>query len=163
MHAQVSTARRGHTVSSYEDFNLRAFVAKVAADNPRAGPNELRKVVSDTMVDEMEANPAAARAVASHWASNEVSAYLKVESAPRRVSQREAAPAENRERIERIKGQIALLTLVMPNGKPMSECTGNEMAEFGAGYARIAREVGTYKKVGEVLDEKQVRALVLPL
>jgi hypothetical protein len=42
----------------------------------------------------------------------------------------------------------------------MRYCTGSEMEKFGAGYRAISRKVGKTKRVGEVLDEKGVQALM---
>jgi len=125
--------RRGHTQTSYDSYNLRAFVAKIIVAHHRAGLDELYKlvtelykIVTEAMIDEMEREPSAAR----------------------------------RETVERIKAQILLLALTMPNGKPMSDCTGQEMASFGAAYGRIAAKVGKAKTVGSVLSEEEVRKLV---
>ena len=56
--------------------------------------------------------------------------------------------------------KLMLLFTVMPNGKRMGECTGSDMAKFGKGYERIAERVGPDRKVGDVLDEDGVRALM---
>lgn len=188
-----TTAHLGHTISSYEDYNLRAFVAKVAATNPRAGTDELYRLVRDTMIDEMERNPDAARAVAGHWATNEVNAYLRVEgrakvspteilakaahqalvsaSQPREAriiaqpptpQQREQRQRETRAATDRVKAQVIHLTLTMPNGKPMAQCTGEEMEGFGAAYCRIADQLSPSETVGEHFTEEQVRGLMAP-
>jgi hypothetical protein len=57
------------------------------------------------------------------------------------------------------KGRIILLNLPMPNGKPMRDCLGSEMAGFGPAYAQIAAKVGK-RMVGAVLSETQVRKLM---
>jgi hypothetical protein len=57
--------------------------------------------------------------------------------------------------------EIALLSLVMPNGRTMADCTGTEMGGFGRGFVRLAKKVGE-RKVGEVLSEAEVRELIAP-
>lgn len=81
--------------------------------------------------------------------------------------QQRDAPKQRAERatrrdvvVESIKAQIVILKLVMPNGKPMGECTGAEMAKFGNRYQRVAEKVGKTKIVGDVLSEEQVREIV---
>jgi hypothetical protein len=72
---------------------------------------------------------------------------------------REKRRAAMRKAVEKGVEQIQLLVLKMPNGKPMADCTGTEMASFSAAYAAIANKVGV-RKVGDVLSENQVRALI---
>jgi (p)ppGpp synthase/HD superfamily hydrolase len=81
---------------------------------------------------------------------------------PRAARQEQKAEREEAQRktVEKIKGQILLLALVMPNGKPMRDCTGAEMAKFGDGYKRIAARVSRSKTVGAVLSEDEVRMLI---
>ena len=74
--------------------------------------------------------------------------------------QRAHAKAKQREAIERIKAQIVMLDLTMPNGKAMRDCTGAEMAKFGNRYQKIAERVGKAKLVGAVLDEDAVRKIM---
>jgi hypothetical protein len=40
------------------------------------------------------------------------------------------------------KFEVALLDLIMPNGKPMRYCTGAEMIAFGEGFIRIGKSLG---------------------
>lgn len=79
---------------------------------------------------------------------------------PPSTEMRERHRAERRVSVDRIKAQIALLDLTMPNGKPMRDCTGQEMAMFGNRFQKVADKVGKAKLVGEVLDEDQVREIM---
>jgi hypothetical protein len=65
-----------------------------------------------------------------------------------------------RREADKLKRQIVLLSLMMPNGKPMRDCLGEEMQTFGGGYWRIGMAVGSKQKVGDVLDENGVRRLM---
>jgi hypothetical protein len=60
---------------------------------------------------------------------------------------------------EIIRSRIVMLNLIMPNGKPMRECLGSEMAAFSRAYSQIAKEVGE-RLVGDVLSEERVRQLI---
>ena len=67
------------------------------------------------------------------------------------------------------KVRSALLDLLMPNGKPLRDCTGGECERYGKAdeqrglwLQRVAAKVGPDKHVGEVLDERQLKALMRP-
>jgi hypothetical protein len=52
---------------------------------------------------------------------------------------------------------------MMPNEKLMRDCTGAEMEKFGTRYQRIAQKVGKTGLVGSVLNESQIRQILLPV
>jgi hypothetical protein len=54
---------------------------------------------------------------------------------------------------EEIKARI--LDFVMPNNKPLRDCTGSEVAGFGRGFIKIAEKVGPDQRVGDVLTDKE--------
>jgi hypothetical protein len=61
------------------------------------------------------------------------------------------------------KAKMILLDLMLPNGKPLRECTGADCAKLGpamgAWLSRIAGEVKPRQKVGDILSEESVREL----
>jgi len=64
------------------------------------------------------------------------------------------------------KFQRQLLDTIMPNGKPLRDCTGADCTRFGKTdiqrgqwLLRLGDEVGPRQRVGEALSEKQVSAL----
>ena len=67
--------------------------------------------------------------------------------------------AAHAKRVARIKSNIVLLSMMMPNGKKLRDCSGEECSHFGGWYRRIASDIGPTKLVGDVLSEQQVRAL----
>lgn len=48
------------------------------------------------------------------------------------------------------------LELVMPNGKALRDCTGEQCTKFGGFYARIGKKVGATQLVGRVLTADDV-------
>ena len=70
------------------------------------------------------------------------------------------AIAKHAETVRSIKEQITLLNWEMPNGKRLRNCTGAECVECGGWLAKVGKKVGTTKRVGEVLNEKEVRAIL---
>ncbi len=70
--------------------------------------------------------------------------------------------AQIRQTATKLAGAIRsaiLLETVMPNGKPLAECTGKECAKFGGWLSKIAAKIRPADKVGAVLSEVQVRKL----
>ena len=65
-----------------------------------------------------------------------------------------------RNKADEIMSRILYLDFVMPNGAPMRDCLGAEMASFGRGFQRIAEKVGAAQKVGDALTEQQVADLM---
>jgi hypothetical protein len=55
---------------------------------------------------------------------------------------------------------ICVLDTVLPGGKLLRFATGAEVAELGAGYARIAAKVPVDCLVGEVLCEREAQELM---
>jgi hypothetical protein len=49
--------------------------------------------------------------------------------------------------------------ILTPNGKKLRACTGEECQHFGGWYQRIAEKIGPTQLVGDVLKEKDLRAL----
>lgn len=48
--------------------------------------------------------------------------------------------------------KIILLDMILPNGKPLRDCTGTECAAFGGWFQVVGERVGK-NKVGDVLSE----------
>ena len=49
--------------------------------------------------------------------------------------------------------------MIMPNGKPLRECTGKDCAKAGGWLSKLAKKVKPNQKVGDVLSEAQVKRL----
>jgi hypothetical protein len=50
--------------------------------------------------------------------------------------------------------------MLMPNGEKLRFCRGSEVAQWGAGFARIAEKVRPDCLVGEVLCEAEAQELM---
>jgi hypothetical protein len=85
-------------------------------------------------------------------------------SEPQRAAQG-AQAAEDREAEELVNNlidraaRLILMDLMLPNGKPLRDCTGDECAKAGGWFASIAGQVKPDDIVGKVLSEEQVRTL----
>ena len=54
---------------------------------------------------------------------------------------------------------IALLSMTMPNGKSLSECTGAECIRMGGWLRTVGRHVGNDRTVATVFTEEDLRSL----
>ena len=57
------------------------------------------------------------------------------------------------------KVATALMGLQMPNGKPLSECTGTECISAGGWFEKIGKRVGARGIVGEKLTEDDLQKM----
>ncbi len=73
-------------------------------------------------------------------------------------------PEKQRVMVREVKQTIArnFLTMVMPNGKELRDCTGRDCSRMGGWFTRIAEHVKPSQKVGNALTEEQVQKLMGP-
>jgi Cu/Ag efflux pump CusA len=158
------TSRTGASfVSKRAVMNAREIIVSLVDRNSSASRDELFEFFQE----ELRNRPGFQRSVDWYFFINMYSYATGVRSGDVATKKRHDSDKNSDQQgnvvrgvVENIKGQVMLLTLSMPNGKPMRDCTGQEMASFGAAYKRVADKVGKTKTVGEVLDEDAVRALV---
>ena len=70
--------------------------------------------------------------------------------------------AVTRAEIKKMKAKIVgkLLQVVMPNGKPLAQCTGAECLAFGGWLTRIGEQIEPHEIVGKVLTESALTKLL---
>lgn len=56
--------------------------------------------------------------------------------------------------------KTALLEMVMPNGKPLGECTGADCVQLGGWFAKIGQRIQANQKIKDALSDKQVAKLL---
>jgi hypothetical protein len=144
-------------VAGREKDNPRDLVIDVIRNNPSATRTEqfekFRALLGDSP-DEYQ------RAVDWYFFVNMQSYLTGTRSNTHDPVQRKNVQAASRAVVENIKAQIMMLDLMMPNGKPMRDCTGSDMATFGNRFQKIAERVGKKAKVGDILAEEDVRAIM---
>lgn len=82
-------------------------------------------------------------------------------NATQRPSRSERIRASRDEAIERshdIRQRLQLMSLTMPNGKELRDCTGAELATFGNRFKILAERVGKQRKVSDVLTEDDLQS-----
>lgn len=78
-----------------------------------------------------------------------------------RSARRNEAAAREEGAVKRAKALIGgrLLDFVMPNGKPLRNCTGAECTQAGGFFSKIGKRVGPDSIVGDVLSEIDIAAM----
>lgn len=133
--------------------NPRDLLKRICDQHPKMGMEELMRLFIEQI--QLPHNYEYLEVALEYTFVNNYNALVD-----KRASQRTSA-RELRAQTDTIKGQIVgrLLELVMPNGKTLADCTGAECKRIGGFAAKLAAKVPTHKTVGEVLTEKEVRAL----
>jgi hypothetical protein len=107
-------------------------------------------------------------ALIEEWLSIKYSTALRAAAPPsvNEIKHRAVKRREERQKLsaatESAKALIGarLLELIMPNGKPLSECTGAECVKFGGWYTKIGERVGPRRVVGKVLNADTITAIL---
>ncbi|GEM_PF-5131432 len=161
----LDTGVYGAKVQSWRRSNPRDLLKRLIEENPGADKATIHKTFRDEVRG--EDGEEYLDSVIEYWFSNNY--HSLVDPAPRRerpAAQKTDRVAEIREKVKtriRQEAQIILLDMVLPNGKPLRECTGTECSQLGtkvgAWLTKIAGKVKPSEVVGDVLDEAQVRKL----
>jgi soluble cytochrome b562 len=150
-------AKGASFIATASDHNPRDLVVEVVKANPELGAKEqfeqFRALLQDVGDDYQ-------RKVEWYFFVNMRDYLVNTRARNLDPIERTQRQAEQRDRIESIKAQIVMLDLTMPNGKPMRDCTGAEMAKFGNRFQKLAERVGKAKTVGSVLSEDQVKEIM---
>ncbi len=153
------------------DDTLRQKLLSLIIEHPSAKNDEIR----DLHWRWVEDNPGLCALVHRYWFDNHVR-YLRRDYPSeakrryelssfkkKRYETYESDKSAIRQKIIDAAPKIALLGMIMPNGKPLAECTGKECEDMGpriGGWLmRISVEVGPDKMVGDVLSEDRVKTL----
>lgn len=107
-------------------------------------------------------------AVIDEWQRIKYSTALRAAVPPstkeikERVAQRKLAANREETAVEKAKALIGerMLNLVMPNGKPLRDCTGAECVAFGSYFTKIGQAVGPRRVVGKVLTADDLTRLL---
>lgn len=135
--------------------NARQMLLALADANKGVSKDDLFKLFRA----ELEADTGYQRAVDWYFFVNFYSYEFTNRSGNLRAQSAEARQ-HKQEIVNIIHQQLVLLDLTMPNGKPMKECSGAEMAKFGSRFQKVAERVGKTKTVGSVLSEEQVKTIL---
>lgn len=134
-----------------------ALLISIIRDNPQADrtahQNLLRHLLLSPGYEDF------LDAVIAQWSSINYKTARSVAFPPtaaelkERAVRRKELRAREDAAVKKAKGLIAsrLFDFVMPNGKPLHDCTGGECMEAGGLFAKIGERVGKNNVVGHVL------------
>lgn len=150
----VDTGIYGAKRQSFEENNPRDLLVRVMAENRGASEATLLKRFTEAVRDDADyIGP-----IIGYWFAN------NYRSARRASPQERAASAKVQTRlVETIKRAVLSISLdfVMPNGKPLRDCTGGECARAGGWFAKIAKRVKPNQVVGNVLSDSDLKKIVV--
>lgn len=160
MHAGIYGAK----VQSWRARNPREILARIIEENPKASRGVILMKVSEELLQPHNAEMI--DVVIEYWFSNNYASLLATRStSSENIQQRREKRSESiRSAKQKIsKGidaivKIRLLEMIMPNGKPLKECTFAECAEFGNWATRLSAKGNPHEKIGVILNEEDVRA-----
>lgn len=152
--------------ASYRDSNPRPLLKEIMQRS------KSEKEWRDQFWAEVEDDKDYLRAIVEYWCDNNIRSILmekpeeKVDAYREKIKAGQLTTPTTRQQVktalhEQVQRQvkIALLGLVMPNGKSLRECTGNECKRFGGWYAALAKKVPANATVGSSLSESEVAAV----
>jgi hypothetical protein len=139
---------------------VRDLLADIVAANPTASDKSLL----DKFIGRLREDDDYFLAAGAYAFDNALRALRREQQRPTAAQKAAAASkraqeaAEHARMVSRIKVKV-LLNILTPNGKKLRACTGEECQHFGGWYQRIAEKIGPTQLVGDVLKEKDLRAL----
>ena len=141
--------------------DIREVVEELHRRFPRMGPERLAERLVERLEEDRHLLLNAGRFLVERIITAVETRQRQSRAAPtpaQRTARRAQEVAQVTKLVEKVR-EVAVLDMLMPNGKHMRFCTGEEMAAFGTAYSRIAERVGA-AMVGEVMVEAEVCALL---
>ncbi|SRR5258706_5386058 len=157
--------KTGAKRQSYKASNPRALFDQLKTEHPEWGEGKLFEV----LCEEFEANRDYRYTIYDYWFGNTLDSWLGRKS---KTSEREHSPRRNptpqqrsqykKEReamVEEIKAKFDYLTMMMPNGKMLKDCTGTECINHISPFIRdIGKRVGK-RRVGVTLTNEMIEEI----
>src|SRR5215510_701113 len=139
--------RKGATRISWEHDSARYLLAKIMEELPDGDVDSWTKELLERAAEE--------------GCERSIYLYFTVNHAAALMRGRHPRPSKLSREQMKAKMRTRLLDVLMPNGKPLRDCTGEECKRFGAvqenngrWLQRLGEQVGE-RHVGEVFNEKQ--------
>lgn len=156
-----SAYRQAFAHQSWHRGSIRELMTGLIDEYPRMNDEGLVRLAIERMREDEEWLIAAGEYAAMQTLST---LHRRKEAMPTPALsipvERAHSKAQQQILVEKIKDQIMLLNLEMPNGKRMRYCTREEMAGFNKGYDRLIKKMKPGQMVGQAFDEAQVKALM---
>lgn len=153
----LDTGTYGAKVQSWKRANPRDLLKRLIEEQPRADKETLFKAFRDQVRGDDGED--FLDSIIEYWFANNYHSLTERPSpAPSKAAKR-ARVEEIKATIKARAAKMILLDMVLPNGKPLRDCTGRECAKAGGWFTKIAGQVKSGDIVGKVMSETQVRKL----
>jgi hypothetical protein len=156
--AYVDYGTQGAFRATWRRAQPRLLLERLIRDNPKATEEQIHSLFWEEVEDDGDA----LRACVEYWLDNNYASILRFKpmamgsgAAPAQTTERDRIRQQIKGRIEH-ETRLVLLDLVMPNGKPLGDCTGRECLQFGRWFANLAKRVPPAEIVRNILSETEV-------
>jgi hypothetical protein len=168
----IDTGIRGATGQSWRRANPRDLLKRVIDDHPGADRPALFKLFLEKLKEEEDTDYL--DTIVEYWFANNYHSLVAArttseETRPGRAAsaaERDAWIAATKEKVKEKVTEAATIVLsemIMPNGKQLAACTGQECGQLrsrmGSWLGKIARRVKPEETVGAILNEDGLQAL----
>lgn len=153
----LDTGHTGAKVQTWRRNSPRELLKRLMEEKPTDSKEAILEALQTELKDDVELLDA----VIEYWFTNNYNSLV--------ASLDPIAPVRRNESVKRIadtikskiieEAQILLLDTMMPNGKVLRYCTGQDCSKMGGWLGRIAKKVKPRQNVGSALSEDQVREL----
>ena len=138
--------------------NPRSILKTIIDANPKADAQAIYRLFWAAIEDDKEL----LQDITGYWLDHNLQSLMREAEPPtrRRTKSPVATPSSTKlqDRIEH-EVRIALLDLMMPNGKPLRDCTGNDCQNFNGWTSELSKRVPANNTVGSTLSEAEVYEL----
>jgi len=158
----VDTGITGAKRQSWKHDNPRDALKNIISDNPKAGKEELLEKFTQTVFQKY--NRGLIETIIEYWFANNLNSLLNSNSKLKMEFSRPGQVSKVKEQIrERIKiaAGVVLLDMIMPNNKPLRECTGAECTATGGWLLVLAKRMPPSAFVGKIFSEEDVRKMLV--
>jgi hypothetical protein len=152
--------------ATWRKGNPRSLLRTIMDNNPTADEARIHQLFWQEIEDDKDL----LRACVEYWLDNNyrsLTSEIRPSSPRPRTSAASSRPPaadikiikdQVKKRVE-LEARTVLLDWLMPNEKPLRECTGADCASMGGWLAQLAKKVPVKKTVGAILSEKEVAAI----
>jgi hypothetical protein len=158
---------RGAKVQSWKPANPRDLLKQVIGDNPGSDRRAVLALFRERLREEDTEDYI--NTIVDYWFANNYYSLVTPGLLPNRDTAASRIRRETRQIAETVKAKIVLgativlSEMVMPNGKNLADCTGQECADLaehlGGWLVRVSRAVKPGERVGDAIDEARLREL----
>lgn len=149
----LETGVYGAKVQSWKRASPRDLLKRLIDENPNSSKEDLLKKFSDKVTKNH------LDAIIEYWFANNYNSLTERKAPAPSREQKRAIVEQRKSEIKARAVNMVFLDLVLPNGKPLRDCTGKDCAKAGGLFAKIANKIKPNEIVGKVLSETEVRKL----